>query len=174
VNWLTPGHSLNARVFIDTRHQSHRLGSALAGKSSRIFLKNPTAIAGPGAVGNRLGDWLNWSSNDRQLDIIAGSLLNLVPARRGWFPLATRLQIPATAWQYSSPGGRTNSPNIFLLEASAVRGTPLIAAHGRPDAWAVFRTVKIIRAADIAGYLYSPAAQSERVGSYVHYSENAP
>ena len=168
-------HSLGARVLIDIVINHTGWGSTLQENHPEFFLKKPDGeFASPGAWGMVWEDLVELEQNDVALwDIIADSLLAW--CRRGvdGFRCDAGYKIPATAWQYIIARVQDEFPEtIFLLEGlgGAWETTELLLTEGGMQ-WAYSELFQNYSARDIAGYLDYANRQSERLGTYVHYSE---
>jgi len=168
-------HSLGARVFIDIVINHTGWGSTLQENHPEFFLKNPDgSFASPGAWGTVWEDLVELEQHDAKLwDLIANSLL--VWCRRGvdGFRCDAGYKIPAPAWQYIVARVQEEFPEtIFLLEGlgGSWDATELLLTEGGMQ-WAYSELFQNYSGKDVAWYLDYASRQSERVGSYVHYSE---
>ncbi len=168
-------HSLGARVFIDIVINHTGWGSTLAGKSSGIFPeKSRRRIRQPRRVGNVWEDLVELEQHDVKLwDIIADSLLTW--CRRGvdGFRCDAGYKIPVPAWQYIIARVQDEFPEtIFLLEGlgGSWEATENLLTEGGMQ-WAYSELFQNYSGKEVAWYLDYANRQSERVGSYVHYSE---
>jgi len=168
-------HSLGARVFIDIVINHTGWGSTLQENHPEFFLKKPDGeFASPGAWGTVWEDLVELEQHDVALwDIIADSLL--VWCRRGvdGFRCDAGYKIPVPAWQYIIARVQNEFPEtIFLLEGlgGSWEATEALLTEGGMQ-WAYSELFQNYSGRDVAWYLDYANRQSERVGSYVHYSE---
>jgi predicted glycogen debranching enzyme len=168
-------HSLDARVFIDIVINHTGWGSTLQENHPEFFLKKPDgAFASPGAWGTVWEDLVELEQHDVALwDIIADSLL--VWCRRGvdGFRCDAGYKIPVPAWQYIIARVQDEFPEtIFLLEGlgGSWEATEALLTEGGMQ-WAYSELFQNYSGRDVAWYLDYANRQSERAGSYVHYSE---
>jgi starch synthase (maltosyl-transferring) len=168
-------HSLGARVFIDIVINHTGWGSALQENHPEFFLKMPDGeFASPGAWGTVWEDLVELEQHDVQLwDIIADSLL--VWCRRGvdGFRCDAGYKIPVPAWQYIIARVQEEFPEtIFLLEGlgGSWEATEALLTEAGMQ-WAYSELFQNYSGRDVAWYLDYANRQSERAGSYVHYSE---
>ena len=168
-------HSLGARVFIDIVINHTGWGSTLQENHPEFFLKKPDGeFASPGAWGTVWEDLVELEQHDVKLwDIVADSLL--VWCRRGvdGFRCDAGYKIPAPAWQYIVARVQEEFPEtIFLLEGlgGSWDATESLLTEGGMQ-WAYSELFQNYSGKDVAWYLDYANRQSERVGSYVHYSE---
>ena len=168
-------HSLGARVFIDIVINHTGWGSALQENHPEFFLKKPDGeFASPGAWGTVWEDLVELEQHDVALwDIIADSLL--VWCRRGvdGFRCDAGYKIPVPAWQYIIARVQDEFPEtIFLLEGlgGSWEATEALLTEGGMQ-WAYSELFQNYSGRDVAWYLDYANRQSERAGSYVHYSE---
>jgi starch synthase (maltosyl-transferring) len=168
-------HSLGARVFIDIVINHTGWGSTLQENHPEFFLKSPDGeFASPGAWGTVWEDLVELEQHDVALwDIIADSLLTW--GRRGvdGFRCDAGYKIPVPAWQYIIARVQDEFPEmIFLLEGlgGSWEATENLLTDGGMQ-WAYSELFQNYSGRDIAGYLDYANRQSERVGTYVHYSE---
>jgi hypothetical protein len=168
-------HSLGARVFIDIVINHTGWGSTLQENRPEFFLKNPDgSFASPGAWGTVWEDLVELEQHDVKLwDLVADSLLTW--CRRGvdGFRCDAGYKIPAPAWQYIVARVQEEFPEtIFLLEGlgGSWDATELLLTEGGMQ-WAYSELFQNYSGRDVAWYLDYANRQSERVGSYVHYSE---
>ena len=137
--------------------------------------KSRTANSPVPARGARSGRiWWNSNSTTSKLwDLIADSLL--IWCRRGvdGFRCDAGYKIPAPAWQYIVARVQDEFPEtIFLLEGlgGSWEATEALLTEGGMQ-WAYSELFQNYSGRDVAWYLDYANRQSERVGSYVHYSE---
>jgi starch synthase (maltosyl-transferring) len=168
-------HSLGARVFIDVVINHTGWGSTLQENHPEFFLKKPDGeFASPGAWGAVWEDLVELEQRDVTLwDIIADSLL--VWCRRGvdGFRCDAGYKIPVPAWQYIIARVQDEFPEtIFLLEGlgGSWEATESLLTEGGMQ-WAYSELFQNYTGRDVAWYLNYANRQSERVGSYIHYSE---
>ena len=168
-------HSLGARVFIDIVINHTGWGSTLQENHPEFFLKKPDGeFASPGAWGTVWEDLVELEQHDVALwDIIADSLL--VWCRRGvdGFRCDAGYKIPVPAWQYIIARVQEEFPEtIFLLEGlgGSWEATEALLTEGGMQ-WAYSELFQNYSGRDVAWYLDYANRQSERAGSYVHYSE---
>jgi starch synthase (maltosyl-transferring) len=168
-------HSLGARVFIDIVINHTGWGSTLQENHPEFFLKKPDGeFASPGAWGTVWEDLVELEQHDVALwDIIADSLL--VWCRRGvdGFRCDAGYKIPVPAWQYIIARVQDEFPEtIFLLEGlgGSWEATESLLTEGGMQ-WAYSELFQNYSGRDVAWYLDYANRQSERAGSYVHYSE---
>jgi predicted glycogen debranching enzyme len=168
-------HSLAARVFIDIVINHTGWGSTLQENHPEFFLKKPDGeFASPGAWGTVWEDLVELEQHDVKLwDIIADSLL--VWCRRGvdGFRCDAGYKIPVPAWQYIIARVQDEFPEtIFLLEGlgGSWEATEALLTEGGMQ-WAYSELFQNYSGRDVAWYLDYANRQSERAGSYVHYSE---
>jgi predicted glycogen debranching enzyme len=168
-------HSLGARVFIDIVINHTGWGSTLQENHPEFFLKKPGGeFASPGAWGTVWEDLVELEQQGVKLwDIIADSLL--VWCRRGvdGFRCDAGYKIPVPAWQYIIARVQDEFPEtIFLLEGlgGSWEATESLLTEGGMQ-WAYSELFQNYSGRDVAWYLDYANRQSERAGSYVHYSE---
>ncbi len=168
-------HSLGARVFIDIVINHTGWGSTLQENHPEFFLKTPDGeFASPGAWGTVWEDLVELEQHDVALwDIIADSLL--VWCRRGadGFRCDAGYKIPVPAWQYIIARVQDEFPEtIFLLEGlgGSWEATETLLSEGGMQ-WAYSELFQNYSGRDVAWYLDYANRQSERAGTYVHYSE---
>jgi predicted glycogen debranching enzyme len=168
-------HSLGARVFIDIVINHTGWGSTLQENHPEFFLKKPDGeFASPGAWGTTWEDLVELEQHDVALwDIIADSLL--IWCRRGvdGFRCDAGYKIPVPAWQYIIARVQDEFPEtIFLLEGlgGSWEATESLLTEGGMQ-WAYSELFQNYSCRDVAWYLDYANRQSERAGSYVHYSE---
>ena len=168
-------HSLGARVFIDIVINHTGWGSTLQENHPEFFLKNPDGtFASPGAWGTTWEDLVELKQDSVELwDIIADALL--VWCRRGvdGFRCDAGYKIPVPAWQYIIARVQDEFPEtIFLLEGlgGSWEATENLLAEGGMQ-WAYSELFQNYSGKDVAWYLDYANRQSERAGTYVHYSE---
>ena len=168
-------HSLGARVFLDIVVNHTGWSSALQENHPEFFLKKSDGeFASPGAWGAVWEDLVELEQHDVALwDIIADSLL--VWCRRGvdGFRCDAGYKIPVPAWQYIIARVHDEFPEtIFLLEGlgGSWEATEALLTEGGMQ-WAYSELFQNYSGRDVAWYLDYANRQSERAGSYVHYSE---
>jgi len=168
-------HALGARVFIDIVINHTGWGSVLQETHPEFFLKLANGeFASPGAWGTVWEDLVELEQHSVALwDIIAEALL--VCCRRGvdGFRCDAGYKIPVPAWQYIIARVQNEfSEAIFLLEGlgGAWSATEALLTEGGMQ-WAYSELFQNYSGTDVAKYLDYACRQSERVGSYVHYSE---
>jgi predicted glycogen debranching enzyme len=168
-------HSLGARVFIDIVINHTGWGSTLQENHPEFFQKKPDGeFASPGAWGTVWEDLVELEQHDVKLwDIIADSLL--VWCRRGvdGFRCDAGYKIPVPAWQYIIARVQDEFPEaIFLLEGlgGSWEATEALLTEGGMQ-WAYSELFQNYSGKEVAWYLDYANRQSERAGSYVHYSE---
>ena len=168
-------HALGARVFIDIVINHTGWGSTLQENHPEFFLKKTDGeFASPGAWGTVWEDLVELEQHDVKLwDLIADSLI--VWCRRGvdGFRCDAGYKVPAKAWQYIIARVQEEFPEaIFLLEGlgGSWDATETLLTEGGMQ-WAYSELFQNYSGRDVAGYLDYSNRQSERVGSYVHYSE---
>ena len=168
-------HSLGARAFIDIVINHTGWGSTLQVNHPEFFLKKPDGeFASPGAWGTVWEDLVELEQHDVKLwDIIADSLL--IWCRRGadGFRCDAGYKIPVPAWQYIIARVQDEFPEtIFLLEGlgGSWEATEALLTEGGMQ-WAYSELFQNYSGRDVAWYLDYANRQSERAGSYVHYSE---
>ncbi|HEY1489442.1 MAG TPA: glycogen debranching enzyme N-terminal domain-containing protein, partial [Verrucomicrobiae bacterium] len=168
-------HSLGARVFIDIVINHTGWGSSLQENHPEFFLKKPGGeFASPGAWGTVWEDLVELEQHDvKLLDLIADSLLTW--CRRGvdGFRCDAGYKIPTVAWQYIIARVQEEFPEtIFLLEGlgGSWETTESLLTEGGMH-WAYSELFQNYSGKEVAWYLDYANRESERVGSYVHYSE---
>jgi predicted glycogen debranching enzyme len=168
-------HSLGARVFIDIVINHTGWGSTLQENHPEFFLKKSDGeFASPGAWGTVWEDLVELEQHDVALwDIVADSLITWCQRGVDGFRCDAGYKIPAPAWQYIVARVQDEFPEtIFLLEGlgGAWEATELLLTEGGMQ-WAYSELFQNYSGRDVAWYLDYANRQSERVGSYVHYSE---
>ena len=168
-------HSLGARVFIDIVINHTGWGSTLQENHPEFFLKKPDGeFASPGAWGTVWEDLVELEQHDVKLwDLIADSLIIWCQRGVDGFRCDAGYKVPATAWQYIIARVQGEFPEaIFLLEGlgGSWDATETLLTEGGMQ-WAYSELFQNYSGRDVAGYLDYANRQSERVGSYVHYSE---
>ncbi len=168
-------HSLGARVFIDIVINHTGWGSVLQETHPEFFLKLANGeFASPGAWGTVWEDLVELEQHSVALwDIVAEALL--VCCRRGvdGFRCDAGYKIPVPAWQYIIARVQNEFPEaIFLLEGlgGAWSATEALLTEGGMQ-WAYSELFQNYSGTEVANYLDYANRQSERIGSYVHYSE---
>lgn len=168
-------HALGARIFIDIVINHTGWGSTLQENHPEFFLRKPDGeFASPGAWGTVWEDLVELEQHDVKLwDIIADSLLTW--CRRGvdGFRCDAGYKIPAAAWQYIIARVQNEFANaIFLLEGlgGSWDATEQLLTEGGMQ-WAYSELFQNYSGHEVSWYLDYANRQSERVGSYVHYSE---
>jgi len=168
-------HALNARVFIDIVINHTGWGSTLQENHPKFFLKKPDGeFLSPGAWGTVWEDLVELEQSDVELwDMIADALITW--CRRGvdGFRCDAGYKVPVPAWQYIVARVQEEFPEtIFLLEGlgGAWEATENLLTEGGMQ-WAYSELFQNYSGRDVAWYLDYANRQSERVGSYVHYSE---
>jgi hypothetical protein len=168
-------HALGARVFIDIVINHTGWGSTLQENCPQFFLKKSDGeFASPGAWGTVWEDLVELEQHDVRLwDLIADSLL--VWCRRGvdGFRCDAGYKIPVPAWQYIVARVQEEFPEtIFLLEGlgGSWEATEQLLTEGGMQ-WAYSELFQNYSGGQVAWYLDYANRQSERIGSYVHYSE---
>ena len=168
-------HSLGARVFIDIVINHTGWGSSLQENHPEFFLKKSDGeFASPGAWGTVWEDLVELEQHGVALwDIVADSLL--VWCRRGvdGFRCDAGYKIPVPAWQYIIARVQDEFPEtIFLLEGlgGSWEATESLLTEGGMQ-WAYSELFQNYSGRDVAWYLDYANRQSERAGSYIHYSE---
>ncbi|MDE3067945.1 MAG: glycogen debranching enzyme N-terminal domain-containing protein [Verrucomicrobiota bacterium] len=168
-------HSLGARVFLDIVLNHTGWGSVLQENSPEFFLRNADGtFASPGAWGVTWEDLVELKHDGVLLwDKIADALR--VWCRRGvdGFRCDAGYKIPVAAWQYLVARVQDEFPDtLFLLEGlgGSWEATEALLTEGGMQ-WAYSELFQNYSGAQVAGYLDYANRQSERVGTYVHYSE---
>lgn len=168
-------HALGARVFLDIVLNHTGWGSRLQENHPEFFVKTPAGeFASPGAWGVTWEDLVELKPDSVLLwDKIADALL--IWCRRGvdGFRCDAGYKIPVVVWQYLVARVQDEFPEtIFLLEGlggSWEATEALLTAGGMH--WAYSELFQNYSGRDVANYLDYSLAQSDRVGTYVHYSE---
>jgi starch synthase (maltosyl-transferring) len=173
---LTYGaHSLGAHVFLDIVINHTGWGSILQESHPEFFVRKADGtFASPGAWGVTWGDLVELEQDDVMLwDIIADALLTW--CRRGvdGYRCDAGYKIPVPAWQYIIARVQEEFPEtVFLLEGlgGSWEATENLLTEGGMQ-WAYSELFQNYSGAEVADYLDYALRQSERVGTYVHYSE---
>ena len=157
------------------RHQPHRLGFHLAGKSPEFFLKNPDGnFESPGAWGKVWEDLVELEQQDVILwDKIADAFLIWCHRGTDGFRCDAGYKIPVAAWQYIIARVQNEFPEtIFLLEGlgGSWEATENLLTEGGMQ-WAYSELFQNYSGKEVAKYLDYANSQSARIGTYVHYSE---
>jgi starch synthase (maltosyl-transferring) len=168
-------HSLGARVFIDIVINHTGWGSTLQENHPEFFLKKPDGeFASPGAWGTVWEDLVELNSTTSRSGTSSPTRCSSGAGAAWTVSAATpATKFPCPPGNTSSPACRTNFPKPFSCsKASAARGKPpkaLLTEGGMQ--WAYSELFQNYSGRDVAWYLDYANRQSERVGSYVHYSE---
>jgi predicted glycogen debranching enzyme len=168
-------HSLGARVLLDIVVNHTGWGSTLQENHPGFFLRHPDGtFASPGAWGVTWEDLVELKQDDVALwDKIADA--HLIWCRRGvdGFRCDAGYKIPVPAWQYIIARVQDEFPEtIFLLEGlgGSWEATEALLTEGGMQ-WAYSELFQNYSGRQVADYLDYANRQSERVGTYVHYSE---
>lgn len=168
-------HGLGARVFLDIVINHTGWGSRLFEEHPEWFRREQDGrFACPGAWGVVWEDLVELEPNPVALwDAIADSLL--LWCRRGvdGFRCDAGYKIPTHVWQYITARVTLEFPDtVFLLEGlggSWEATETLLGAGGMQ--WAYSELFQNHSGEQVQSYLDYALSQSERVGTYVHYSE---
>ncbi len=168
-------HAYGARVFIDIVINHTGWGSVLQENHPEYFLRNSDGtFASPGAWGTVWEDLVELEQSDVVLwDQLADTLLTW--CRRGvdGFRCDAGYKIPVPAWQYIVARVQSEFPEaVFLLEGlgGSWAATENLLTDGGMQ-WAYSELFQNYSGRQVADYLDYASRQSQRVGTYVHYSE---
>jgi predicted glycogen debranching enzyme len=168
-------HHHGARVFLDIVINHTGWGSRLFEEHPEFFRREPDGrFASPGAWGVIWEDLVELEQRDVALwDRIAQALLTW--CRRGvdGFRCDAGYKIPTHVWQYITARVRVEFPDtVFLLEGlgGSWDATEALLTDGGMQ-WAYSELFQNYTAIEIQNYLDYAVPASERVGTYVHYSE---
>ncbi len=168
-------HRRGGRVFLDMVINHTGWGSSLYEKHPEWFLRHPDGtFASPGAWGVTWGDLVEL--NPANLDLweeLAQAFLTW--CRRGvdGFRCDAGYKVPVQVWQYIEARVRQEFPEaLFLLEGlgGPLEATEALLTEGGMQ-WAYSELFQNYNGPDVARYLDYSIRQSERIGTYVHYSE---
>jgi len=168
-------HLRGGRVFLDIVINHTGWGSTLQENHPEYYVRNPDGtFASPGAWGTTWEDLVENQTRERRALGRAGrDVFDLVPPRRGRFPLRCRLQSAAfrlAIHQCSCP--TEVSRNHFPARGTRRRvGNHRGPAHGRRHAMGLFGTLSKLlwqRRGTLSGLQSAPKRAR---GLYVHYSE---
>jgi len=168
-------HAMGARVFLDIVINHTGWGSVLQENCPEFFLKNPDGqFASPGAWGTVWEDLVELKQDSVVLwDKIADALLIWCARGTDGFRCDAGYKIPVVAWQYIIARVHEEFPDtIFLLEGlgGSWEATENLLAEGGMQ-WAYSELFQNYSGHQVAWYLDYANRQSERVGTYVHFSE---
>lgn len=168
-------HLRGGRVIIDIVINHTGWGSKLEEEHPEWFLRNANGeFASPGAWGVTWEDLVELRHVNAVLwDELAEMFL--VWCRRGvdGFRCDAGYKVPTPAWQYIIARVQQEFPEtVFLLEGlgGPWETTEALLTEGGMQ-WAYSELFQNYSGREVAGYLDYALRQSERVGTYVHYSE---
>ena len=168
-------HRRGGRVLLDMVINHTGWGSILFERHPEWFVHTPDgAFASPGAWGVTWGDLVELNPAHLELwEDLAQAFLTW--CRRGvdGFRCDAGYKVPVQVWQYIQARVRHEFPEaLFLLEGlgGPLEATEALLTEGGMQ-WAYSELFQNYGATDVARYLDYSIRQSERVGTYVHYSE---
>ncbi len=168
-------HDFGGRVFLDIVLNHTGWGSRLFEEHPEFFRREPDGrFASPGAWGVVWEDLVELEQRHVALwDLLAHALLTW--CRRGvdGFRCDAGYKIPVHVWQYLIARVRTDFPDtVFLLEGlgGPWDATEQLLTHGGMQ-WAYSELFQNHSPHEVQSYLDYALPQSERLGTYVHYSE---
>ncbi len=167
--------SLGARVFIDIVINHTGWGSRLFEEHPEFFRRDAEGkFASPGAWGVTWEDLVELEPHDVALwDILAKALLTW--CRRGvdGFRCDAGYKVPTHVWQYIGARIHSEFPDaVLLLEGlgGSWETTEDLLTEGGMQ-WAYSELFQNYSGDQVQGYLDYALRQSQRVGTYIHYSE---
>jgi predicted glycogen debranching enzyme len=168
-------HRRGGRVLLDMVINHTGWGSSLFENHPEWFMRNADGtFASPGAWGVTWEDLVELNPIFVELwEQLAETFL--VWCRRGvdGFRCDAGYKVPLQVWQYIEARVRQEFPEaLFLLEGlgGPLEATESLLTTGGMQ-WAYSELFQNYTGTDVARYLDYSAAQSERMGIYVHYSE---
>ncbi len=168
-------HGRGGWLYIDLAVNHTGWGSVLQENHPEWFRRDPDgAFASPGAWGNTWADLVELEPHHRQLwETLAQAFLTW--CRRGvdGFRCDAGYKIPMPLWRYLIARVREEFPDtVFLLEGlgGGWDDTQTLLTQGGMQ-WAYSELFQELRGAQVSRYLDHALAQSQRVGTLVHYSE---
>jgi len=168
-------HQHGARVFLDIVINHTGWGSRLFEKHPEFFRREADGrFASPGAWGTVWEDLVELEQRDVALwDILADALLAW--CRRGvdGFRCDAGYKIPTHVWQYINARVHAEFPEtVFLLEGlgGSWESTEALLTEGGMQ-WAYSELFQNDSGEKVQWYLDYALRQSQRVGTYIHYSE---
>ena len=168
-------HSHGGQLFLDLVINHTGWGSTLQENHPEWFLREPNGdFASPGAWGNVWADLVELEPNHPELwEHMASAFLEW--CRRGvdGFRCDAGYKVPMPVWRYVTARVREHFPDtVFLLEGlgGGWGDTAALLTEGGMQ-WAYSELFQEYTGGQVAGYLDHALAQSERVGTLIHYSE---
>ena len=168
-------HSHGGQLFLDLVINHTGWGSTLQENHPEWFLREPNGdFASPGAWGNVWADLVELEPNHPELwEHMASAFLEW--CRRGvdGFRCDAGYKVPMPVWRYITARVREHFPDtVFLLEGlgGGWDDTATLLTEGGLQ-WAYSELFQEYSGEQVAGYLDHALAQSERVGTLIHYSE---
>lgn len=168
-------HQRGARVFLDIVINHTGWGSRLYEEHPEFFRRESDGrFASPGAWGVVWEDLVELEQGSFALwDMIAEALLTWCCRGVDGFRCDAGYKIPTHVWQYITARVHTHFPDtVFLLEGlggSWAATESLLTEGGMQSAYSeLFQNYS---GAEVQSYLDYALQQSDRVGTYVHYSE---
>jgi starch synthase (maltosyl-transferring) len=168
-------HSRGGRVFLDIVTNHTGWGSVMQENHPEWFLRNEDgSFASPGAWGVTWEDLVELNhGTSAPWDTLADVFLTWCDRGVDGFRCDAGYMVPMRAWRYITARVRQQYPDtVFLLEGlgGPWATTESLLTDGGMQ-WAYSELFQNYSGADVAGYLDYGLKQSERVGTYVHYSE---
>ncbi|MBL9171517.1 MAG: glycogen debranching enzyme N-terminal domain-containing protein [Verrucomicrobiales bacterium] len=168
-------HERGGRVFIDVVINHTGWGAKLQEDHPEWYLRGPDGkFVSPGAWGVTWEDLAELEHRYPELWMHLAEMF-LTWCRRGvdGFRCDAGYKVPLAAWQYIISTVRQEFPNtVFLLEGLGGPWdvTEQLLTEGGMQ-WAYSELFQNFSGREVSGYLDYSHRQSERVGTYVHYSE---
>lgn len=168
-------HERDGRVFLDVVINHTGWGATLQETHPEWYLRSPDGgFVSPGAWGVTWEDLAELEHTHAGLWVHLSEMF-LTWCRRGvdGFRCDAGYKVPLPAWQYIISRVRQEFPNaLFLLEGlgGPWATTEELLTEGGMQ-WAYSELFQNHGPRDVSGYLDYALRQSERVGTYIHYSE---
>ena len=168
-------HERNGRVFLDVVINHTGWGATLQETHPEWYLRNPEGgFVSPGAWSVTWEDLAELEHKHPELWVHLSEMF-LTWCRRGvdGFRCDAGYKVPLPAWQYIIARVRQEFPNaVFLLEGlgGPWATTEELLTEGGMQ-WAYSELFQNYSSREVSHYLDYSLSQSERVGTYVHYSE---
>jgi predicted glycogen debranching enzyme len=168
-------HGRGGRVLLDIVINHTGWGSTLFEEHPEWFVRDADGnFVSPGAWGVTWGDLVELNPTHVELwDVLAEAFLTW--CRRGvdGFRCDAGYKVPSEVWHYIEARVRREFPEtLFLLEGlgGPLEATEALLTDGGMQ-WAYSELFQNFGAAEVARYIDYSIRQSERVGTFVHYSE---
>ncbi len=168
-------HRRGGRVLLDIVINHTGWGSRLWEDHPEWFLRHEDGtFASPGAWGVVWGDLVELNPVNLALwEELAQAFLTWCRRGVNGFRCDAGYKVPVQVWQYIEARVRQEFPEVlFLLEGlgGPLEATEALLTEGGMQ-WAYSELFQNYSGAEIARYLDYSTRQSERVGTYIHYSE---